>query len=203
MDTAARLIHEVGPDGLSLRRLAKEVGTSTMAVYTHFGSMDEVRRAVRREGFGRFHAYLAAVDATGDSVADLALLGSAYFLNATTNPNLYWAMFMEQPLDEADADVGAETFLRLVDGVRRCIDAGRFRPADATGLANQMWAIAHGVATLHLVGMLSADDAVRTLGDAGANLFIAFGDDPRATGRSMAAARRRLAAGEVDLAPTG
>ena len=37
IETAARLIAEHGTDALTLRRLASEVGASTMAIYTHFG----------------------------------------------------------------------------------------------------------------------------------------------------------------------
>src|SRR5436189_5969729 len=50
IEAAARLIAAKGAAGMTLRGLAEEVGTSTMAVYTHFGGMPELRRAVRREG---------------------------------------------------------------------------------------------------------------------------------------------------------
>ena len=56
IEAAARLIATEGADGLTLRRVADEVGTSTMAVYTCFGGMPELRRAVRREGFARLAA---------------------------------------------------------------------------------------------------------------------------------------------------
>ena len=118
-DLGARLIATEGADGLTLRRVADEVGTSTMAVYTHFGGMTELRREVRREGFARLGAALTAVELTGDAVADLVLLGWAYYSNGTTNPNLYRAMFMDGPVGEADAEVGRETFDQLVTGVRR------------------------------------------------------------------------------------
>src|SRR5437016_4851039 len=48
IEAAARLIATQGAAGLKLRRVAEEVGTSTMAIYTHFGGMPELRRAVRR-----------------------------------------------------------------------------------------------------------------------------------------------------------
>ncbi|MEU4325462.1 hypothetical protein [Nonomuraea dietziae] len=45
---------------MTARRLAGEAGTSTMAVYTYFGGMEEVRGAVRQEGFARLAADLDA-----------------------------------------------------------------------------------------------------------------------------------------------
>src|ERR1700722_8816568 len=83
IETAARLVATEGRQGLTLRRLAGEVGTSTMAIYTHFGGMDELRREVRREGFARLRDRLDNVKATKDPVADLAMLGLAYYSSAT------------------------------------------------------------------------------------------------------------------------
>ena len=192
VEAAARLIATEGSRALTLRRVAHEVGTSTMAVYTHFGGMDELRREVRREGFDRFRQYLSLVEDTDDPVADLALQGAAYYLNGTTNPNLYRAMFMEGPMDESDAAVGIDTFERLVDGVRRCIAAGRFDPAEPVGLANQLWALSHGVVTLELAHMFSAEQAVAAMAGGGQALFVAYGDDEAAVGRSLRRSRERL-----------
>src|SRR5213080_886416 len=147
IEAAARLIATEGAAGLTLRRVAEEVGTSTMAIYTHFGGMPELRRAVRQEGFGRLVARAEQLGESDDPVADLAGLGLAYYQLAMSNPHLYWAMYMEQPLDAADAAAGSETFDVLVAGVQRCIDRGRFDPAKAAELATQFWALGHGVVT--------------------------------------------------------
>jgi TetR/AcrR family tetracycline transcriptional repressor len=42
LDTALRLIDEVGLDGLSLRRLAKELGVQAPALYWHFSSKQDL-----------------------------------------------------------------------------------------------------------------------------------------------------------------
>src|SRR5580700_604648 len=86
IDIAARLIYEAGPAALSTRRLAAEVGTSTMAVYTYFGSMSALVREIVHEGFARLQRLFDLVEPTDDAVADLALLGRAYRHNAVTNP---------------------------------------------------------------------------------------------------------------------
>src|SRR5258705_10048292 len=48
---AARLLAGEGRGALTARRLGAEVGASSMAVYTYFGGMDELLRAVWRRGF--------------------------------------------------------------------------------------------------------------------------------------------------------
>ena len=193
LETAARIIATEGLGKLTLRRLAHEVGTSTMAIYTHFGGMTELRREIRREGFARLGAREAAVGTTGDPVADVWALGMAYYGNAIENPNLYQAMFMDGPVDEADADAGLETFGQLVTAVQRCISAGRFEPADPVGLATQLWALVHGLVALELARLLPSDRALPCLAAGARNLMIAFGDDPRAVGSSIARAADRSA----------
>lgn len=192
LETAARLIATEGSAGLTLRRLADEVGTSTMAIYTHFGGMQNLRQEVRQEGFARLRAHLDSVRPGTDPLADLARLGWAYHDNALENPNLYRAMFMDP--EPAGDGIGLDTFEQLVAGVRRCLEAGRFSPADPYALALQLWSMAHGVVALQLSGLLDSTVARKTLHAAWRNLCLAFGDDPQKTDRSMARARRAAAA---------
>ena len=179
LETAAELIAAEGPANLSLRKLAQAVGTSTMAVYTHFGGMDELRREVRREGFNRLREHLSAVPRTDDPVADISNLGTAYYVNAVTNPNLYRAMFMEGPVNDDDAPVGLDTFEQLVETVQRCIDAGAFVPGDAFAMAQQLWSLSHGVVTLQLARLFEPEVAQDTLRDAANNLMRGWEQVPQ------------------------
>jgi AcrR family transcriptional regulator len=191
IEAAASLVVREGSDALTLRRLAAEVGTSTMAIYTHFGGMDQLRRAVRREAFARLAARLDEVEHTRDPVADMLMFGWAYYTNAADNPDLYRVMFMEQPVDAEDAVVGLDTFERLIAAVDRCLQAGRFTSGDATTLATQLWAAEHGVVSLFLAAIVSRIEALDTILGTVVNLFKAYGDNQRAISRSLAAARRR------------
>ena len=188
IEAAARLLATGGPDALTTRALASEVGTSTMAVYTHFRGMGELRSAVRKEGFERLGKFLDAVADSPDPVTDVASMGGAYLTNAITNPHLYRFMFVE-PLIDDDPEVGINTFERLVAGVARAIDAGRFAPADPVRLATQLWAMGHGIVTLHLAGLLTIQDVAECSTTMALNLFIGFGDDPAAARASIDAAR--------------
>ncbi|MQA13012.1 MAG: TetR family transcriptional regulator [Pseudonocardiaceae bacterium] len=189
VEAAARVLADEGPRALTTRRLAAEVGTSTMAVYTYFGGMDEVRRAVRREGFARLAAHLDATPRSADPVADLVAAGAAYLTNGLANPHLYRAMFLERPPDD-DAAVGIDTFQRLVDAVRRCIEAGRFHQVNPWGLAVQLWTMRHGMVSLALAGLLPAEQISRHIADMTMRLFVGYGDDPAAAQRSVDRALR-------------
>lgn len=195
IDTAAAIVATEGRAGLTLRRLAAEVGTSTMAVYTHFGSMDELRREVRREGFARLRAHLGAVRETRDPMADLTLLGAAYYLAATSAPNLYRSMFLDGPVDDADLGTGIDTFMYLVKGLARCVEAGRLPQAgavDPAELAVEVWALTHGLVSLQLAQLLPPAQALDHVQSGARSLFLAWGDEPKRLKRSHDKAMKRL-----------
>lgn len=177
VEAAARLLGDEGPDALTTRRLATEVGTSTMAVYTYFGGMDEVRQAVRGEGFARLAVHLDAAPWSTDPVADLVALGVAYRTSGLADPHLYRALFLEESFWD---DTATGLFQRLVDAVRRCIDAGRFHQADPWEAAVQLWAASHGMVSLTLAGLLPAEEMTLHTADMAMRLFVGYGDDPAA-----------------------
>jgi len=190
IDVAARLLAEEGQPALTVRRLASEAGTSTMAIYTQFGGMEELNRAVRMEGYLRLARHLTEVPSLRDPVAELSAVGYAYCINAMENPNLYRAMFLEGPFEAEEIEVCAGTFQRLVTAVERCIAAGRFDPADSWRLATRFWTMAHGVISVVLAGLVGLDDAIGDLTAMAAHLCAGFGDDPRAAERSVRSGHR-------------
>ncbi|MGH9891611.1 MAG: TetR/AcrR family transcriptional regulator, partial [bacterium] len=97
IEAAARLLAQEGPDALTTRRLASDVGASTMALYTHFEGMDDLRRAVVLEWFTRLSEQLAKVPKTTDPVSDLAAVGWAYFFNAVENEHMFRATVVDPP----------------------------------------------------------------------------------------------------------
>jgi AcrR family transcriptional regulator len=162
IEAAARLLADEGPSGLSTRRLAAEVGVSTMAVYTHFGGLPELVRAVVREGFARLADHMAAVPDSDNPLDYLAALGEAYRANALENPHLYAVMFGTASLGgyrlhDDELDEGRYTFDMLVAATRRCMDAGLFKPGDPEAVAGQLWSAVHGFVMLELAGYLAAD----------------------------------------------
>jgi AcrR family transcriptional regulator len=170
---------------VTLRRLASEAGTSTMAVYTHFGGMPGVWEAVRQEGFRRLAAHLAEVEPSADPVADMTRLGLAYLVNALDNPGLYSMMFEAKRDPDRHISTTA-TFQVMAGAAQRCIDAGRLgHNTDANSVAIHGWVTAHGVATLVLSGALSREDMLAQLPSMIAALFTNHGDEPSAAIRSV------------------
>lgn len=173
LEAAVRLLAAGGPQDLQARRLAAEVGLSTMAVYTHFGGMGQLITEVVREGFTRFGRRLAEVPRGDDPVADLLALGLAYRDWALGNPQLYWLMFgltapggrrsgknpalqaVVSPLPEGQA-----AFAQLVTAVRRITDAGGPCGEEPAAAAAQLWSAVHGNVLLEIAGFFAGGDGV-------------------------------------------
>ena len=158
VEEAARILGEEGPSALSVRRLAAGAGTSTMAVYTHFGAMSAVVDEVATEGFRRLIDHVDAVGVTDDPIDDLLRSAAAYRDNALENRHLYGVMFGAISVgglgaDGADAEVSSAAFEQLVAGVRRAMAAGALRDGDAGAVAAQFWSALHGYVMLELAGM--------------------------------------------------
>jgi AcrR family transcriptional regulator len=191
IESAAAILAEAGPAGLTTRRLARELGVSTTAVYTYFGGKDDLVRAMVHEGFARLNRRMSAVAEAGDPVAEVAALGRVYRRNAADHPHLYTVMFGGSnlagfSLNDGDRAHGLYTLEILVAAVDRCMAAGRFRAGDAHLVAHQFWTALHGLVTLELGGYLfdpySADVCFHAQVSA---LIIGSGDAVAAAERSI------------------
>ncbi|MEV6520941.1 TetR/AcrR family transcriptional regulator [Longispora sp. NPDC051575] len=205
MEAAATLLAQEGAGALTTRRLAAAVGTSTSAVYTHFGGMDDLVRALVHEGFARLHRRMSRVRATADPVCDIMTLGYAYRANALEYPQVYLVMFGSSALGgfalaDEDRQHGRYTLESLMDGVARAVAIGRFRSDDVALVAQQMWIALHGLVTLDLGGYLvDPYDADACFEAQLRAVALGAGDDVRAVATSLAKARRRKAGADAPL----
>ncbi|MCO1655130.1 TetR/AcrR family transcriptional regulator [Pseudonocardia sp. S2-4] len=173
---------------VTLRSVVAGTGASTMAVYTHFGGMPGLWRAVRQEGFERLAARLATVAPTDDPVHDVVALGAAYVANAVAHPHLYRAMF-DEAADLDDRSVADGGLAALVAAAERARAAGRFAPdCDPEQLALRYWASGHGLTTLVLTGVLPREVLLAQWPRIAKALFVDAGDDPARCARSVDAA---------------
>lgn len=168
LDETSRAISRGGPDAVTVRDVARAAGTSASAVYSLFGGREPLLRAVGDEASARFAAHLAAAPRTGDAGADLLALGLAYRRWALDEPHFYRVMFGAtwQSVEGTGGDAAGTgaagtpappatehaTFLVLRDAARAALaQAGApDAAARATGAAEGLWALVHGLVDLEL-----------------------------------------------------
>ncbi|MGH3228704.1 MAG: TetR/AcrR family transcriptional regulator [Streptosporangiaceae bacterium] len=160
LDSAGQILATGGVPALSLRTLAGAAGTSTSAVYSLFGGKPALLRAIYAEGFARLTRHMAAVEPSDDPAEDLVQLGLAYRTSALQNPRLYPVMFGHPPAGmepgEAERGAGRQAFALLAAAVGRGVQAGTFPAGSERRLTLAAWALAHGLVSLELHGLLPA-----------------------------------------------
>jgi AcrR family transcriptional regulator len=198
LHAAVAILNEDGPDTLQTRKIAGAAGTSTMAVYTHFGGMSGLIAAVADEGLRQFNVALT-MPPTSDPVADLMATGIAYRRYAIERPHMYRLMFgstsahgVNAPahdlltLTVAEINDHYPSFAHVVRGVHRCMLAGRIAAGSASddatvvAIAAQFWSSIHGFVMLELAGFYGAQGSAvgPVLASLTANLLISLGDSP-------------------------
>jgi AcrR family transcriptional regulator len=208
VDSGIRLLESNGLQGFSVRSLAAQAGTSTMAVYTHFGGMTGVFEAIASEVFARFAQALTEVERTDDPVADFFVMGVAYREFALANPQRYQLMFgMSTPPSLAgyrtdltvsgavtSRDEWAASFDALRDVVRRMIDAGRIRDEGELVIAGRLWSMTHGAVMLEMADFFGHEGHAVTqiLAPMTVDVLVGMGDDRERAMRSLESAASRL-----------
>lgn len=159
---AGRLLATDGPAALSIRRLADEVGTSTRAIYSLFGSKEGVVREMFVAGFEGLGRAFEDVGRPEDPVEELRALGLAYRRSALDRPHLYAVMF-DCPVPEFTPSDTDDAFAlarleRLRSAVARAVDAGAVAGNDME-ITFALWGLVHGLASLELSGVPDGLDA--------------------------------------------
>ncbi len=113
VDTALRLLDDVGLDGLSLRRLAGELGVRAPALYRHFAGKEDLLRAMAD---AMFAAEMAVLDRPGPGMdwADWLLARSRAVRRAMLSVR-DGGRLKEHLHDPADQWPGLELLLQMME----------------------------------------------------------------------------------------
>jgi AcrR family transcriptional regulator len=148
-----------GPEAISLKALAKELGVSQPAPYRHFADRDALLQAVTAEAFRQFTAILREAIGKPSKRSKLARLAQTALDFGLKRNGIYRLMFASRTMANAEKEselhvAAHETFGLLVESFE----------APAVGLlrerhAMQVWAALHGVISLAEQGLLTGEAA--------------------------------------------
>ncbi|MCP1174956.1 TetR/AcrR family transcriptional regulator [Ralstonia chuxiongensis] len=190
IEATIRLLAKNGPGEVKARSVTSEAGVSTMGVYTHFGGVPELLRAVADEGLQRLVAAFEQVPITDDPFADLCALSLACRGVARSNPHLYDLMFGLSihgrygpswgPASQASSEHSPAfkvAYTHLVSACTRMVDAKCVRKTEPSLIAMQLWSAVHGFVMLELAGHFSevADPPSEILVPLCSNVVIGLG----------------------------
>jgi len=157
-EAAERLFAERGPDAVTMRQLAAELGVSPMTPYRYFQDKEDILAAVRTNGFNRFADALENAFASVEGAkARGAAVGQAYVDFAFEHPQTYKLMFdLNQPHETDYPDLVAaahRAHTTQTAYVKELIAAGVLA-GDADEIGRMFWAATHGAVGLELAGKL-------------------------------------------------
>ncbi|GAC01326.1 putative TetR family transcriptional regulator [Gordonia namibiensis NBRC 108229] len=156
IEAAGELLVEHGDDtAMSIRAVATRVGVTPPSIYLHFADKDALLDAVCARYFERLDAQLAtATEGITDPLDRALQLGLAYIRFAVATPVLYRVAF-GKPADAAhpskvDQVLTASAYAQFADTVAELADEGMFGRDEVNDVVLELWAAAHGVASLML-----------------------------------------------------
>lgn len=155
---AEKLFAERGPDAVTMRQLASELGVSPMTPYRYFADKEDILAAVRTNGFNRFaQALETAYASTQGAKAKGAAVAEAYMTFAFEHPQTYKLMFdLNQPNEANYPDLVAATHRAHATQTAyvKALVADGVLAGDAGEIGRMFWAATHGAVGLELAGKL-------------------------------------------------
>lgn len=160
VEAAERSIEAGGYSRLTLRQTARDAGVSVAAPYRHFTDREALLAAVLTKGFRELTRQTEAARLkAADPKRALLAVGLAYVRFAAQHPAIYRLMFGPE-CDKAThpelMTAGHEALCVLVTAVADCKRAGLIGGANVQRVALAGWSLSHGLASLHVDGLLAS-----------------------------------------------
>jgi AcrR family transcriptional regulator len=170
LDAAERLAAEDGSTGLSVRRVATEIGTTTRAVYSVFGSKEGLMVALGARAFDLLGAMMAALPRTSDPRADL-VQGGVVFRRFTREHPVLFQIAIQRVDVSAEVVRGFEgprlnALADLQDRIARLRESGQLGRRSVQVAVWEYHAVCEGLAALEARCFMRDEDAVPLWQDA-------------------------------------
>ncbi len=161
---AQRILEKEGAEAVSMRRVAKDVGITAMAIYRHYPDRAALLKAIADLGFADLAATVAGKRYSGGFEERIAKMGDVYLDFALDNPRLYELMFLAKRAGARqyprDFKAGRSPTVNLMVRVlEEGMAAGHFKRDDAHEINFEMGALAHGLIVMYLGGRIDATPA--------------------------------------------
>jgi AcrR family transcriptional regulator len=186
LEAAEALVQTGGADAVSVRRVADEVGTSTRAVYSLFGSKEGLLAALGTRAWELVGEGLDQLPITNDPAQDLVKFGAVIFRDfAINHPSMFRIAVQRtvgpRELDEAFRPTRIQALRGLRGRVERLAQAGLLNGRSVRDVIRQFHALCEGLAALELRGVIPQQEGARVWQDALSALVTGFASPPSDT----------------------
>jgi AcrR family transcriptional regulator len=187
LDAAERAIAEQGVDALSLRDLARRAGTTTRAVYSLFGSKEQLLGALGVRAFEFLEDGLEEVPVTADPRQDLVEAALMFRGFALGHPALFSIAFhrVDPTIWPRFQTAAMDTLAVLYQRFERLAGQDLLGGRDVSEAAWQFHALCEGLAALELRGTPLGGDPEKLWRDAIHALVTGFENAKASAGEAL------------------
>jgi AcrR family transcriptional regulator len=156
-ETALRILEDEGPEKVSMRRIAREVGVTPMAIYHYYPDREALLKSVTDAEFGKLLSFFEARQRRTSHEDRLVRIMDGYLDYAFARPRIFDFVFSRyregaRQFPEGFRDRQSPTLNPLADAMAEGMQSGELKQDDVWELALELWAVAHGYLTLYRAG---------------------------------------------------
>lgn len=152
-----QILDREGPEAVTMRRIAKAVRITPMAIYRHYPDRDALLNALADQGFLELASRLSNGHASRSPEQRLIEMGEIYMDYALEFPRLFELMFIKArtgarrfPADFKAGD--SPTANLMAEVLREGMSSGWLKKDDIWEIVFEMGALSHGLIMLYLGG---------------------------------------------------
>ncbi|MGD0155390.1 MAG: TetR/AcrR family transcriptional regulator [Terracidiphilus sp.] len=163
-DYALRLLESEGPQAVTMRRVANEIGITPMAIYHHFASREAMLSEIVDNEFEKLAGFFSRPRSHRSFEAKVVHMMDAYVDYALAHPRIFDYVF-SHPRPGArryPADFRprrSPTLNILADELAALMKLKRLKREDVWELAIELWAHTHGYLMLYRAGRFNLREA--------------------------------------------
>ncbi len=159
MAAAGKVLNREGATAVTMRRVAKSVGITPMALYRHFADRDGLLNALADVGFEELAVRAEGTPLPADAEQQLMKILDVFLDFALEKPRLFELMFLEQrkgarQFPEDFREGRSPTAKFVVAALEAGMKEGRFRRDDVWEIAFETGALLQGLVMLYLGGRM-------------------------------------------------
>ena len=164
LKAATRIVERGGPDCVTMREVAQEVGYSPTTLYLYFKDKHSILSQVVLAGYDDLAEFCNTAMVGPRLVDKLRQRGRAYVVWGVTHPNIYRLVFETTLGVDWTSEDGIRMARALTDGVdllQQAVDSGELAvDVDPRRRMMIIWAAMHGVTSLAISRRLRTGGAV-------------------------------------------
>ncbi len=162
-ECALRILEAEGPDAVSMRRIAAEVGITPMAIYHHYANRETLLRTVVDTEFEQLLEFIRRLPRRRSFEAQMVHITDAYLDYAFGRPRIFDYIFSNPRPDarrfpEDFRSRRSPTLNSIAEIVAHWMKKGKLRKGDVWEIALGLWAHSHGYLMLYRGGRFNLSE---------------------------------------------